>query len=85
MDWAAAADLALHQAAYALACLCLTVALLLCFVVALFVLSLCLELLGQSLHAMWGKRGNGWQGGVFRGAPGPDKDGRPEDLCQHGI
>lgn len=55
-DWAGAADLAMHQAAYVLACLCLTVALILCFLVALFVLSLLMEMLGQSVYALCGGR-----------------------------
>lgn len=55
-DWAAAADVALHHSAYAIALFCLTTALLLCFVIALFVLTISMELMSQSMYAPAGRR-----------------------------
>jgi len=54
-----AADLVIHGAAYLVGNLCVTAALVLCFVIALFSLSLLLELLGRSAYELLAGRKRG--------------------------
>ena len=55
-DLRGASDLALQGAAYLVAYICVTIALAVCFVILLSLLSLILELLCQSVQAVWFNR-----------------------------
>jgi hypothetical protein len=58
-------EIVLHGTAYLVAYFSVTVALLLCFVILLFSMSLLLELLGQTAHALLvGEQKQGAGGGI---------------------